>query len=449
MSAPYRTTQSLYTNGARPPPVMNFSPELSDDAGDWPRGVVTEFDDEPAAEDVDESSEFVVNDEEQNAQGSDDDEAADSVQLNARYRTPRTAVRGSPPGAPLRAARTYARTRRGLSSFRRQAFSFGVAPRGAQAARADGATVDSVARTNDHKQHFNVLSGDGVGVSAFEHTLAALETTRTEIDALRTLFADAKPRIEAAAGAIETVGSAAVRLRELAPSSVQVLALRRMGERGLARFATHTQAVPLLHAANDVGRLLDHISQASDALARIGDTVERAAALRSALARIAYPAESEGAARALLGTFAQRPHTSSDRDVFCIICRHNADELDAKNGLYRINPVCTMHVDCAARDDLCRCSTLFCESCLVDVMRRTYAEQRAPAELDGTSRGIDPPSPTMDCPQCRLAFCFADMQRVELPEAGVKRAAEEPSAKAQKTTPRAKRTRRAARASTN
>jgi hypothetical protein len=70
-------------------------------------------------------------------------------------------------------------------------------------------------------------------------------------------------------------------------------------------------------------------------------------------------------------------------------------------------------------------------------MRHTYAEQRAADEFDGTRRGVDPPQRTMTCPQCRLAFCFADMQRVE---------PSEPASGKTPAAPRTKRRRRTVRA---
>jgi len=407
---------------ARPPPLMDFvdSAEDADAAAD----------EEPPAED----SEYV------------DDADADDADEPRPTHTPvtrRFAARTSPPRAPARGAqRRYGSVRR-----RRHVFSF-VSPLAAvDAAEPSSAAVERALRRDERAGFFNVLSADGRGVSAFERALAELEVAHADIDALRTTLDAAAPRLLAAALAARTASGAAVRLRDTEPSAVQLLALRRLDTCELAQRAQTLQddAARLVRAASEIGRVIEHVQSTTAAFDAVGTAAASAAAVRAALTRIAYPAESDEAARALLGAFAQRPHRGDAQDAVCVLCRNTGAELDGA-ALYRINAVCTMHAACAERDALCRCSTLFCEPCLVAMMRHTYAEQRATDEFDGTQRGIDPPRRTMTCPQCRLAFCFADMQRVELPPPAAKRdAVPEPESGKTPTAARTKRRRRAVR----
>jgi len=383
-------------------------------------GVNNLFDD--GAFDDDDGDEVAVADEssayeeEQDAQRESDDE-------EPRQRTPtrRFALRRSPPGAPLR-VRTRARWQpRGR---RLHAFQFGSPMQ--RSRESYDAQLQEELRLEARLGLRDVFAAEGARPLEVERGLAQLELAQRELAPLYAALSNAAPYIARARAAVPVLMQAADTLSrdDGQTTRAQIVALRRAAPdtaQGAfaAKLSTELWSNKLRQTASGLHSFFSTIESATEALAAIDTQGKTAAETRATLSRISHPAESDAAAIALLGTFAQRSAYGAADDDVCVLCQERVAKL-SDTPVYRVNSVCTLHDECAARTRLCRCATLFCQPCLVRMMRHTYAEQRGEDDYGVTSARA-----TMQCPTCRLPFCFADMQCIECAASvGEKRAAE-------------------------
>ena len=365
---------------------------------------------------TDDADDGVADEEEQDAQRESDDEGP-------RQRTPtrRFAVRRSPPGAPLR-VRTRARTQQRIRSL--HAFQFGSPMQRSREAYV--AQVQEELRVEARLGLRDVFAADGARPLELERGLAQLELAQRELAPLYAALSNAAPYIVRARAAVPVLMQAAdTFFRDDGQATrAQIVALRRAAPdtaQGAfaAKLSTQLWSNELRQTVSGLHSLFSTIESATELLMTIDAQGKTAAETRATLSRISHPAESDAAAIALLGTFAQRSAYGAADDDVCVLCQEDFAKL-SDTAVYRVNSVCTLHDECAARTRLCRCATLFCQPCLVRMMRHTYAEQRGEGDYGVTSARA-----TMQCPTCRLPFCFADMQRIEhAVPVGEKRAAD-------------------------
>jgi len=266
------------------------------------------------------------------------------------------------------------------------------------------------------------VRGTGKGLTDLQERLAAVAPPAFDLDTLhgtlRPWFAGSSERVQTVRRALQAVDSRPLPSR-------QVVALARTS-RDASVIATAQRWRDELDGTRTLAECVDRALQQMEYLVRLMPQLEQRVAtmvrVRDELERVSFPARPDSAA-ALIDAFQQRPTLCAETpsELKCCTCLQTHAELsadDASARLFRINPTCTMHAECAARVRLCACNIALCKTCVVTMMGLAYADQRAALELDGTGGGIEPARGALTCPQCKELFCFTDLQPLVPASAG-------------------------------